>query len=114
MVHPHLGATPTNNSYLLYSINQLQEQSLKTLTSHKTEDLRNLLDPSSLHYSTNPSIVSHKDLHSALQVLHRMHKSLITQIQLLELSLNHIDISSTTSLYGLDIYICIQNRPKHG
>jgi hypothetical protein len=71
------------------------------------------LDPSSLHYSTKTSIVSHRDLHSALQVLHRMHKALITQIQLSELSLHHIDADFTTSLYGIDIYIYIQNRPKH-
>jgi hypothetical protein len=95
-------------------MNQLQAESLKTLTPHRTKDLRSSLDPSSLRYNTKPPIISHRDLHLALQVLHRMQKALITQIQLLALSLHHIDISSTTSLYGLDIYIYIQNRPKHG
>jgi hypothetical protein len=111
---PLLGLRPP--TLLLYCLRSTsyKHKAIKTLTLHKIEDLHNSLDPSSLCYSTKPPIVSHRDLHSALQVSHRMHKSLITQIQLLELSLHHIYISSTTSLYGLDIYIYIQNRPKHG
>jgi hypothetical protein len=111
---PLLGLRPpTLLLYILRSISY-KHRAIKTLTLHRTEDLRSSLDPSSLRYNTKPSTVSHRDLHSALQVLHKMHKALITQIQLLALSLHHIDISSTTSLYGLDIYIYIQNRPKHG
>ena len=114
VVHPHPGATSTNSSSLLSSVNQLQAQSLKTLTPHRIQDPHNSLDPSSLCYNTKPSTISHRDFHFALQVLHKMQKCLITRIQLLALILHHIDISSTTSLYGLDIYIYIQNRPKHG
>ena len=68
MVHPHPGDTSTNSSSLLSSVNRLQEQSLKTLTMHRTQDLRSSLDPSSLCYNTKPSIICYKDLHLALQV----------------------------------------------
>ena len=109
---PLLGLHPP--TLLLYSLRSIGYKHIAIKTLHRTEDLCNSLDPSSLHYNTKPPIVSYRDLHSSLQVLHRMHKALITQIQLLALSLHHINISTTTSLYGLDIYIYIQNRPKHG
>jgi hypothetical protein len=64
MVHPHPGATSTNSSSLFSSVNQLQEQSLKNLTLQGTEDLCISLDPSLLRYSTKPSTVSPRDLHS--------------------------------------------------
>ena len=114
MVHPHPRDTSTKTYSVLASVDQVTAQSLKTLTLHKTKDLRSSLDHSSLHRSTKPSTVSQTNLHLALEVLHKMHKALITQIQPLEISLYHIDISSTTPLYGLDIYIYLQNRPKHG
>jgi hypothetical protein len=87
MVHPHPGATSTKYSSLLMSSISYNTKP-PNLIVHRTKYLRNSLDPSSFPYNTNPSIVSHRDLHSALQVLHKMHKSLqylITQIQLLAL-----------------------------
>ena len=83
---PLLGLRPpTLLLYILWSIGY-KHRDIKTLTPHRKKDLHSSLDPSFLHYSTRPSTVSHRDLHSALQVSHKMHKALITQIQLLSLS----------------------------
>jgi hypothetical protein len=114
MVQTHPGASSTKYSYLLDSIDQVTTQSHPNPSLHRIEDLCSSRDPSSLHYNTKLSTVSHRDLQSAMQALPKLHKALTIEIQPLALSLHHIDISSTTPLYGLDIYIYIQNRPKHG
>jgi hypothetical protein len=109
-------ATTPPTLQLLYCLQSIGEKhkDFKTLTPHRTEDLCTLLYPSSLRYNTKSSIVSQKDLQLALQVLHRMHKAMITQIQLLALSLHHIDILLDYFLHCLSFYLYIQNRPKHG
>jgi hypothetical protein len=65
---PTLGLhPPTLLLYCLHSISY-KHKAFKTLTPHRTEDLRSSLDPSSLRYNTNPSTICYKELHLALQV----------------------------------------------
>jgi hypothetical protein len=114
VVHPHPGATSTKYSSLLASVNQVTTHSHPNPSLHRTKYLRSSLDPSSLHYNTKPSTVSHRDLHSTMQALHKMHKALITKIQPLALSLHHIDISWVNPWNIIPILLHYPPKPKKG
>jgi hypothetical protein len=91
----------TKSSSLLASVNQVTTQSHPNPSSHRTKYLRSLLDPSSFHYNTKPSTVSHRDLHLSLQALHSSHKALIQHhIDALPIALrNHMYFTSTSYLF---------------
>jgi hypothetical protein len=100
--------------FFISVLNHLQHRATKNPSSHRTKDLRSSLDPSSLRYSTKPSITSHSNLHLALQALYSHAQS--TYKTLLALSLHHIDAPSFMYLLTLPslLIYTYKSGPKRG
>jgi hypothetical protein len=114
VVYPHPGATSTNSSYLLSSINRLQSQSHQNPYSTQDRRCAQLARSSFL-------VLQHQALHNLLQgpaissasLLQSCTKHLHTLLALIIHS-HHIDALFHFFLHCLSFYLYIQNRPKHG